>query len=69
MYMDDIKIFAKTEKGRDLDANNKNVQPENRNGIWHWKLYHAHKRETMKEIEQPNQESIKILERNKITCT
>ena len=48
----------------DLEVKNKNIQPRYRNGIWHWKMRHAHKgsgkRETRKGIEQQNQEGIRL---------
>ena len=33
IYMDDIKVLQKIKKELDPDANNKNKQPEYRNGI------------------------------------
>ena len=34
--MDNTKVFAKSKnRARDPDTNNKNIQPEYRNGIWH----------------------------------
>ena len=41
VYMDDLKIFVKNEK--DLDSNKKKIEVGYRNGIWHWKMGHAHK--------------------------
>ena len=39
MYIDDIKLFAKSEKKNgDSDTNNKNIQPGYRNGICHEKM-------------------------------
>ena len=45
--MDDIKLFAKKKwkKIRDSDANNKNIQPDYRNGILHRKMCHANNNE------------------------
>ena len=33
MYMDNIKLFVKNEEELETDTNNKNIQPEYRNGI------------------------------------
>ena len=41
--MDDIKVLAKNEKNiGDPETNNKNIQPECRNGIWHRKMCHTY---------------------------
>ena len=43
MCRDEIKIFAKNDKNTaDLDTNHKNIQPEYRNWIWEWKMYHTY---------------------------
>ena len=59
--MNDIKIFTENET-RSPDTNNKNIQPGYRSGIWHRKMWNTEnkklKRETMKRIELPYQESI-----------
>ena len=37
MYMDDINIFALSEKTtRNRDTTNKNIQPGYKSGIWDW---------------------------------
>ena len=64
--MDDIKLFAKNEKETgDPDINDKNIQPEYRNGIWHRKMRNAYKeigeRESTEGIEMSNQERIRSL--------
>ena len=59
MYMDNIKLFAKNEKGSE------NIQSGHWDGIWHRNMPHAnmksgkgHKTEGM---ELPNQEKIRTL--------
>ena len=41
MYMDDIKLFAKTEKELETNTRSQNTQSGYRNGIWHTKMRHA----------------------------
>ena len=57
--------MQKCKRTRDPDTNNKNIQPEYRNGIWHWKMCLAHnekweKRNNWKN-RTTNQESITML--------
>ena len=40
MDIDDIKLLVKKGK-KNSDANNKNIQPGCRDGIWHIKMCHA----------------------------
>ena len=51
MYMEDVKLFAITHTHThtqtkriigESETNNKNIQLENRNGIWHIKVCYAH---------------------------
>ena len=43
MYMDDIKLFArKWKRIGESNTNNKNIQLDNRNGIWHGKISYTH---------------------------
>ena len=41
MYIDNIMLFAKNEKELETGSNNKNIEPEYRNGIWLRKMCHA----------------------------
>ena len=62
----DKDIRKKLKRTEDSDTDNKNIEPEYRNGMWHWKICHSHdekreKRETVEGIELPYQESIRAV--------
>ena len=43
MYMNEIKPFSKKlKRSGESGRNNKNIQPQYGNGIWHRKICHAH---------------------------
>ena len=41
MYMDDIKLFAKNEKELESLIHGVIISSQDRDGIWHRKMYHA----------------------------
>ena len=57
----------------ETNTNNKNIQLESKNGIWHRKTCHANnengKSQVMEGIKLSNQEIIRTLEEEEITST
>ena len=72
MYMDDIKLFEKKRKRTgDSYADNKNIQPGYKNGIWQWKICQADnenwkKRNSGKNRTTKSGKHYKVLRRGKL---
>ena len=69
MYMDDIKLFAKSERELETLIHTLKIESKYRDGIWHWKMrsvlvMKSGKRHLTDRIELPNQDKIRTLTEN-----